>query len=159
MDDLTNDVIDSRDVIKRRDDLQDELTACGTFKVNEFLERYHAPRDELNAEEIEELTDWLNEFSGEFDIDAYEDDVKELEALNTFIDKCSNYGDFDHGTSVIADDYFKTYAQDLANDIGAIDQRSTDWPCNHIDWDAAADDLKHDYMSIDFNDETYWIQA
>lgn len=159
MQNLTSDVIDSREIIERRDDLESELTGGGTFDIDEFLERYNTNRDEMEPEEIEELSEWMNELTGPFDIENYRDDVKELTALNEFIDECSGYGDFDHGDTVIADGYFETYAQEFANDIGAIDESKANWPTNHIDWKAAADELKQDYMSVDFDGETYWIRA
>jgi hypothetical protein len=47
---------------------------------------------------------------------------------------------------------------ELAEDIGAID-RNASWPATYIDWEAAADSLKADYSSIDFNGEDYWIRS
>jgi antirestriction protein len=51
----------------------------------------------------------------------------------------------------------KAYAQDFAEDIGAID-RNAGWPLGCIDWEAAADELKSDYSSIEFDGVTYWVR-
>lgn len=36
----------------------------------------------------------------------------------------------------------------------AID-RNASWPANHIDWEAAANELEQDYTEVDFNGEVY----
>lgn len=63
------------------------------------------------------------------------------------------------GLTLIHDRYFTEYARELAKDIGAI-ERKANWPLNHIDWKAAADELKHDYTEVDVEvdgiEDTYW---
>jgi hypothetical protein len=56
---------------------------------------------------------------------------------------------------LINESYFETYAEQFADDIGAIDAKAT-WPLNHIDWKAAAEDLLQDYTSLDFGGTTYY---
>ena len=61
-------------------------------------------------------------------------------------------------------DYFEEYARELAEDIGAV-QADADWPLRHIDWAAAAEELKADYSEFDVTDpetggiETYLVRA
>ena len=94
----------------------------------------------------------------EIDIDELDDDEKqELETLKDLESQCQ-CGDWEYGATLINDDYFVEYAQDLAEDIGAID-RNANWPCNHIDWNAAADELKTDYFCVDFDGEEYWLRG
>ena len=59
--------------------------------------------------------------------------------------------------SMVRDSYFTDYARELAEDIGAID-RNAAWPLRCIDWDEAADQLKVDYSTVDFDGVTYWYQ-
>jgi len=59
--------------------------------------------------------------------------------------------------TLIRDSYFKTYAQDLAEDIGAID-RDAKWPHNCIDWEHAARELQYDYTSVDVAGVTYYTR-
>ncbi len=59
--------------------------------------------------------------------------------------------------TLIRDSYFKEYAQQLADDIGAIDA-SAGWPMSCIDWDQAARELQQDYSSVEFGDVTYWYR-
>lgn len=86
------------------------------------------------------------------------EDNDELLALEKVAAQGKNYGNWEYGETLIADSYFETYAEDLANDIGAID-RDAKWPLSHIDWAAAAEDLKQDYTSIDFDGITFWMRS
>ena len=53
---------------------------------------------------------------------------------------------------------FAEYAQELAEDIGAID-RDAKWPVYCIDWERAARELKMDYTSVRVNGTTYYFRA
>ncbi|KKL86611.1 hypothetical protein LCGC14_1942930, partial [marine sediment metagenome] len=59
--------------------------------------------------------------------------------------------------TLIRDSYFKEYAQELADDIGAIDSDLT-WPNNCIDWDQATRELQMDYSTVEFDGITYWYR-
>jgi len=59
---------------------------------------------------------------------------------------------------MIHDRYFKDYAKQMADDIGAIDSEAG-WPACHIDWEAAADSLQMDYTEVEFGGHTYWWRA
>ena len=65
--------------------------------------------------------------------------------------------DWPHGATLIRDSYFVTYAQELAEDIGAIDE-SARWPATCIDWEQAAGELQMDYTSVEFDGVTYWTR-
>ena len=87
-----------------------------------------------------------------------EDEAAELATLKAFADYAEDYvADFRFGEGFIADSYFVAYAQELAEDIGAIG-RDLPWPACHIDWDAAADALKMDYTSVDLDGRTFWAR-
>ena len=53
---------------------------------------------------------------------------------------------------------FTEYAQELAEDIGAIDPDAK-WPVYCIDWERAARELKMDYTSVRVNGMTYYFRA
>ena len=59
--------------------------------------------------------------------------------------------------TLIRDSYFKEYAQELAEDIGAIPDNAT-WPCRCIDWDRAARELRMDYSAVEYGGVTYWTR-
>jgi hypothetical protein len=114
------DIIDSRDVIKRIDELQN-----------------------MRDDEDED----------------YDDDAREeLEALEALAEEASGYAaDWQHGETLIRDSYFAEYAEQLADDIGATN-KDAPWPQNHIDWNAAAEELKQDYTCVEFDGVDYWIR-
>jgi len=118
--DNSMDVIDSRDVIARIEELEND-------------------RDDKN-------------------VGLLEIEVAELEALTALADEASDYApDWQYGATLIRDSYFEDYAQELAEDIGAIDSNAT-WPNNCIDWERATRELQMDYTEVDFDGVTYWIR-
>lgn len=132
MTDVNNyqDIIDSRDVIARIDELVEE-------------------RDSYIEDNEGETPDW---------VEHYPDEAEELTALEELASEAEGYApDWHHGETLIRDSYFVEYAEQLADDIGAVNSEAG-WPNSHIDWDAAADDLKQDYTAVDFAGETYWIR-
>lgn len=82
----------------------------------------------------------------------------ELAALLRLQSQCDAFDDWEHGLGLVRDSYFKTYAQELADDIGAVD-RNAKWPMNCIDWEQAARELQHDYTSVDFDGVTYRVRS
>lgn len=133
-------IIDSRDVIARIESLESELT--------------DAHEAEGNGGEFD---DWLKNASEDCEHTLLES-VEELLTLRALAEEGSGSPDWPHGEALIRDSYFTEYAEQVADDIGAIDRNST-WPLCHIDWNAAADSLKQDYMNVEFGDVTYWIRA
>jgi antirestriction protein len=87
-----------------------------------------------------------------------EDDAAELKILCELAAEAEPYSpDWRHGETLIRDSYFEQYAEQLAEDIGAIDPNAK-WPLNCIDWEAAADQLRQDYTAVEFDGVTYWIR-
>lgn len=111
----SDDIIDSRDVIARINEMENEL------------EEGAAPCDELVI-------------------------------LRKLQDEASNSADWEHGETLIRGSYFKEYAQQLADDIGAVNNDAT-WPNNCIDWDRATRELKMDYTEVDFDGVEYLIRS
>lgn len=86
------------------------------------------------------------------------EEYEELKTLRSLAAQASGYADdWEHGETLIRDSYFKDYAQELAEDIGAVNADAT-WPNNCIDWDQAARELRMDYTAVEFDDVTYWVR-
>ena len=115
------DMIDSRDVIARIEELESDLELAS---------------DDEEKEEIQE----------------------ELNPLKELATEAEGYAaDWNYGEQLIRDSYFTKYAQELAEDIGATNNEQS-WPYTCIDWDQAANELKMDYTSVDFDGVDYWIR-
>lgn len=86
----------------------------------------------------------------------------ELSALESLLGEMAGYGG-DHQwegqwypVTLIRDDYFPTYAEELAADISNV--KGAEWPFNCIDWQEAAEQLKVDYSCAEFDGVTYWYR-
>jgi len=102
-------------------------------------------------EYIEYLEDVIND-------ESFDEDKEELEKLKEFkneIEETFSAEVMKYGVCLINDDYFEEYAQELAEDVGAID-RNQNWPANHIDWNAAAEQLKQNYTEVEFDGQSFW---
>jgi hypothetical protein len=64
----------------------------------------------------------------------------------------------DQDPCLIPESEFTDYARELAEDCGMV---ATDggWPGRHIDWQAAADELRQDYTEYDYNGESCYTRA
>lgn len=128
-----DDVIDSRDVIARIEELENE-------------------RSEL-VDAVEEAG--TNDAVVEWD---NSDEAHELATLRALADEAEGYsGDWKYGATLVRDSYFETYAQEFAEEIGAIPDNAQ-WPCTCIDWEQAARELQMDYTSVEFDGVTYWVR-
>lgn len=108
--------------------------------------------DILNSEDIQNRIDDLEEGAASGDLD--DDETEELVRLKEFRDELG-LPDWTYGETLIRESYFEEYAEQLAEDIGAI-SRDASWPLTHIDWTEAAEVLKIDYTSADLDGVTYW---
>jgi hypothetical protein len=118
---ITNDmdVIDSRDIIERIEELESELQ--------------EAFEGEGNNDAGQEFEDWLKEMADN-DSGTFQDTAHELIILQSLAEEAEEYAvDWKFGSSLIRDSYMEDYAQELAEDIGAI-SKDAQWPLNCIDW-------------------------
>jgi hypothetical protein len=155
MSDPTNcdDVIDSRDVIARIEELESErndLEAAAQEaddaleNATEGVNRSYLESAQLTAALA--LRDW--------DVDNGE----ELKALQGLESQAEGYCDWRHGATLIRDNYFESYAQEQAEDLHGDKVRHAQWPFNCIDWEQAANELQQDYTAVEFDGVTYWVQ-
>ena len=157
-DEISNnqDVIDSRDIIARIEELESEQT-----DLQDTLEEAKEELESLDEEETNQKRMEMESAAREAEqaLKEFNDDYgEELKVLKSIADECEGYGDWSYGETLIREDYFEDYARELAEDIGAIPKDSK-WPCTCIDWEQAAEELKVDYTSIEFNGVTYYMRA
>lgn len=152
----SDDVIDSRDVIERIEELEADRA-----EFSDALESAQESKDTQNDEEDApdiDLHDAVIEAREALELWDASDAAAELGALKALAEQAEGYApDWKHGETLIRDSYFKDYAQELADDIGAINSAAT-WPNNCIDWDRAARELQSDYTSVKFDGVTYWVR-
>jgi len=157
---------DSRDIIARRDYLKDERDgleeaqndAEEAARVAESEWRESGEEDEEDAKDAWDTACEERDDAQKAAADWYAEYGEEFAALDAACEEGEGYGDWSHGETLISEDSFTEYARELAEDIGAID-RNAAWPLRHIDWDAAADELKTDYMEITLFGKTFLMRA
>jgi len=143
----SKDVLDSRDVIARRDELKEEREAiycCAEFSTGSGVhdeECGDAAKDAAKRE----LKQWEEDYGDE------------LRALEAFIDEGSS--SWEDGEMLVRESYFRDYAEELASDCSDYDPRTVRWPFTCIDWEQAARELQYDYTGADFDGVTYYYQA
>lgn len=110
--------------------------------------------DIIDSRDIQERIKTLEE---QEELDSSEqDELDNLKALETELQDDSEY---EYGLTLIRESYFQEYAEDFALDCGYIDRdKQYQWPFNHLDWEAAADELLMDYSEVDFNGTTYYYR-
>jgi hypothetical protein len=148
----SDDIIDSRDVIERIAELGswNDCTVCSEKVILGPKTWIHAHSQDIYCGTGDGAT------ASPTILD--EDELAELESLRKLADEASSYAaDWEYGETLIRDSYFETYAQELAEDIGAVSS-SASWPNSYIDWERAAEALQMDYTSVDFGGVTYWIR-
>ena len=145
-------IIDTRDLYKRQQELQSELETLQDA-VSDAQESLDECQD---TDEQEALADTLNEATAELE-DWQSEYQEELDELN---DLESEVGDeWMHGETLIPADGFADYARDLAEDLHGNAIRDAAWPFDHIDWEAATDDLKSDYSEVEYQGTTYLFRS
>lgn len=151
-----DDVIDSRDVAERIEELE---------AIRESYAEKIAADDE--AREIEEPT-MTADARGEAERELAEwnagDEAAELATLRKLAEQGADHAaDWSYGETLIRDSYFVDYIEQLIGDCYELpkDFNSGEWPWRHmkLDYEAAADEAKSDYYDVDFDGVTYWIRG
>lgn len=105
------------------------------------------------------------------DFEAYQERIEEGETLEgwelgsfeALSDLDSDLDDLEsyayEAEQLILVSEFEEYAEQLAEDIGAIDPHMSGWPLQHIDWKAAAEHLAMDYEEVHFSGHDYYIRS
>lgn len=155
----TDDVIDSRDVIARIEELEAEQSNLEDdieFTRDRLKEVEEDERDVDNSDEISarsfawrEAVSALKDWEGEF--------ADELKALRRLQDDAEGYApDWKYGATLVHEDYWVEYCEEMLKDCGDLPR---DIPAYiEIDWVKTAENLKADYTEVDFDGETYWVR-
>ena len=146
------------DAVKRAEDETEDETEAETLCA--FAEDVNLETaDEFSAQCLQYVY-WVRE-DGFMGLD--DDETEELQTLENLLEELKGCGGDEqwegdwYPITLIRDSYFEDYAEELANDIGAINSEAS-WPNNCIDWERAARELQQDYSSVEFDGVTYWYR-
>jgi hypothetical protein len=110
-------------------------------------------QDVIDSRDIAELARFLRVEAENRELTDEEESILDLDD-----DRGGGIPDWIYGETLIAESYFVEYAQELAHGIGAVND-DHGWPLMHINWDAAAEALKADYVELEILGSTYLARA
>lgn len=93
---------------------------------------------------------------------TYDEAKAEYEALKALLDELKGNGGDEkwlgdwYPITLIRDDYFTEYAEELVKDCGYIHPELPSWIA--IDWEKTAEAVQQDYTSVEFGGDTYWYR-
>jgi hypothetical protein len=134
---------------------------------------------EAKNEDLNKLAEWLgwtdsldslessvragDSFQEAFANCSESEEATELAALLSLEEEASASRDWIHGEALIRESYFTDYIEELINDCYSMPKEMTsgEWPWRHVtvDYEAAAEDAKVDYIEVDFDGVTYLIRS
>ena len=134
--------LDTRDLEIERTELKQEI-------LNDFLEVFPQYEDMTDTfEDIrldeEEIESWRDNWQTELEVI---EDINELEN--------SVGSEWSYGVTLIDEDDFQDYCEELVSDIGDLPKDLPSYISNNIDWEGIAEDLKVDYSEVEFRGTTY----
>lgn len=141
--DLTASIIDIRDVIERYETLETDLEGLTGKDAGDFA-GYEG---------------WI-QYAESQDIDP--DLIEELKTLHSLLDELAGCGGDEewrgdwYPTTLINEDYFVEYAEELVKDCGYIPHNLPHWIA--IDWEKTADAVKEDYSLVTVGSNDYWYR-
>ena len=136
-----DDVIDSRDLQEKYEELQAE-----------FVEGYNNTQRNNKHRHIVDWNDDTKELDGE--LQSLHDEIDEMDS---FIQEINDYGDYEYGTPIIRDYHFEDYCQEMLKDSGDIPDSFPSYIT--IDWSDTAENLKADYVSAMWGGNEYYIRT
>lgn len=134
--DLSDNVLDTRDLKMRLDELE---------VIYSLSREADDDTSEMDAEERQDAQD------------EYEEVREEHTMLSEFWGAYSET-EWEYGCAMVNENYFTAYAEEMAGDLYGSQVTDAVWPFNHIDWDEAADALKDDYSEVELDGTTFYVR-
>lgn len=139
-------MIDTRDLVEKREELQTNLVDSFNNYFDTELEDFGDLTSYIDNSEDEDVQEWREDNSDDFDhieeIDYIEDTVSE----------------FSYGETLIPVDDFTEYCEDMVEDCYDL----TNVPSfikNNINWEGVASDLSVDYTDVTYQGVSYLVRA
>jgi len=138
---MSTQVLDTRDLIERRDELKQSVLDSFLETFEHYEERTESFEDILFNEE--EIQDWKEDWS---------DEIDEICQIDNIEDTLGS--EFEYGITLVREDYWEDYVEDLLVEIGYLPK---DLPCwIEIDWASTAYNVKQDYDEIEYQGDMYF---
>ena len=152
-------IIDTREVIEQAEEAQEEATSYVASKEGFIVDLSGIPGV---SGEFCRVIDKLGEGTEVLTIEDYAEEVRHLQGIADAYQETVNAlpEDAHYGETMIRENHFEEYAQELADEVGAIPEGGAgQWPFYCINWEHAADELRHDYTTVRYQGEDYLVRA
>ena len=148
--DYSQNVIDTRDIQDRIDEIESDIESLEE-EISEL------------SEEIDELDE--DDSGNKNEIDLKLDDIEDKrgqiedlqEELSMLLDVKQEVPEFSYGETLIHENYWVEYVQELCEDCGYISKDFPYWI--EIDWEATAKNVAMDYSTIELDGNTYYFRS
>ena len=141
--------IDTRDLQELRIELKDQILEDFNSTFNTELEYFEDIDTFLNDEDSSNITSNEREDFNEYWKGEMEQ-IKEIDEIENNVDE------FEFGCTLIHEDYFEEYTEEMLIDCGDLPKDLPTWI--EIDWSSTADNVKQDYSEVEYQGETYYFR-
>lgn len=139
-----DDVIDSRDIIERIEELGEELAD----KLNDVTKTENWNSENLSEGNYQFMVNSLPE--------SDKDDIEEYWMLVALAEECEQYSsDWEYGESLIRYSYFEDYMDEIIENCYELPKDMPFWMTITYDYEAS----KQDYAEVEFDGITYYIRS
>lgn len=138
--------VDSRDIIRRIEELEEGFIDYTNDQIKD-VDDWATSIDDPRVQETMKNSD-------------DQSDQEELAALKELASQAEGYGDWDHGETLILEEYFHEYIKQLVEDTSDVDLKNLpSYIADNINWEGVADDMKADYTEVTWHGYTYFMRA
>lgn len=151
---IRSEVIDSREIEERIDELESERSSLES-DIEEAQEALDDAGDDEDGDtaELESALAAAKKALAEWD----SENGDELTKLQAFRDEVEPYSDWKYGETLIQEEYWPEYVQDMLKDTGELPR---DLPAYiEIDWNATAENIKADYSEAELEGQTFFFRC
>ena len=138
------DILDTRDLIETRESLQNQIIEA----FNEVFNTDYQSFEDIDLEDTEQKYNEtkLEEFNEVWTEEL--EHLKEIEEIETTFS-----GEFEYGVTLVNDNDFVEYVEELLVDIGYIPKNMPSWI--EIDYEKTANNVEQDYTTVSYRGNDY----
>lgn len=136
-------IIDTRDLVKERELIKEEILSNFKDNFEDDIDTFENIKFSENLYGKEEIDIFTRRYKSDLE------NIKKIDKLEEEI----NNREFYDGITLILEDDFVSYCEEMVIEWGYIDKDLPYWI--EIDWEATADNMRSDYHKVEFEGKTY----
>lgn len=133
-------ILDTRDLIEERENHKQII-----------LENWNEKFEDNPLDSYEDILQETEDSNVAMFLEYWDDEISEINQVNTLEDEVGS--EFEYGVTLIEEDDFEEYCEELLIDCGYISKDFPTWI--EIDWEATANNVRQDYSETEFRGTTY----